>query len=69
VVVFLHRPELAWDAGKVVSALKGQGEAVASVDALLARLRELVRPGDHLVFMSNGGFEGAPRRALAALAE
>jgi UDP-N-acetylmuramate: L-alanyl-gamma-D-glutamyl-meso-diaminopimelate ligase len=67
--VFLHRPELAWDAGKVVAALKNQGEAVNSVDALLARLRELVRPGDHLVFMSNGGFEGAPRRALAVLGE
>ena len=23
--------------------------------------------GDHVVFMSNGGFEGAPRRFLAAL--
>jgi UDP-N-acetylmuramate: L-alanyl-gamma-D-glutamyl-meso-diaminopimelate ligase len=67
--VFLHRPELAWDAGKVVSALKHPGETVASVDALIARLRELVREGDHLVFMSNGGFEGAPRRALAALGE
>jgi len=67
--VFLHRPELAWDAGKVVGALKHPGEAVASVDALIARLRELVREGDHLVFMSNGGFEGAPRRALAALGE
>ena len=66
--VFLHRPELAWDAGKVVSALRGEGETVPGVDALVARLRELVRPGDHLVFMSNGGFEGAPRRTLAALA-
>jgi len=28
---------------------------------------QLTRPGDHVVFMSNGGFEGAPRRALAAL--
>ena len=59
----------AWDAAKVVSALKQGGETVSSVDALIARLRELVREGDHLVFMSNGGFEGAPRRALAALGE
>jgi UDP-N-acetylmuramate: L-alanyl-gamma-D-glutamyl-meso-diaminopimelate ligase len=66
--VFLHRPELAWDAGAVVAALRGQGEAVTSVDALIQRLTELARPGDHLVFMSNGGFEGAPRRTLAALA-
>ena len=66
--VFLHRPELAWDAGAVVSALRRGGETVASVDALVARLADLCEAGDHLVFMSNGGFEGAPRRTLAALA-
>lgn len=66
-VVFLQRPELPWDTGKVVGALRGQGETVSTVDALIERLRQLCRPGDHLVFMSNGGFEGAPRRALAAL--
>ena len=69
VVVFLHRPELAWDAGKVVSALRGEGHDVADVDALVANLRDLVRGGDHVVFMSNGGFDGAPRRFLAALRE
>ena len=66
-VVFLHRPGLAWDAGSVVSALRGEGHAVADVDALIAALRALVRPGDHVVFMSNGGFDAAPRRFLAAL--
>jgi UDP-N-acetylmuramate: L-alanyl-gamma-D-glutamyl-meso-diaminopimelate ligase len=67
-VVFLHRPELAWDAGKVVSALRGEGEAVPGVDELIAALAARARPGDHVVFMSNGGFEGAPRRFLATLA-
>jgi UDP-N-acetylmuramate: L-alanyl-gamma-D-glutamyl-meso-diaminopimelate ligase len=66
-VVFLHRPELAWDAGKVVSALRGEGMAASDVEALIATLRAHVRPGDHVVFMSNGGFDGAPRRFLAAL--
>jgi UDP-N-acetylmuramate: L-alanyl-gamma-D-glutamyl-meso-diaminopimelate ligase len=66
-VVFLQRQELAWDAGAVVSALRGDGRAVADVDALVATLRGLVRDGDHVVFMSNGGFDGAPRRFLAAL--
>ncbi len=61
-VVFLHRPELAWDAGAVVSAVRGEAYAVADVDALLAELATRVRPGDHVVFMSNGGFDGAPRR-------
>jgi UDP-N-acetylmuramate: L-alanyl-gamma-D-glutamyl-meso-diaminopimelate ligase len=67
VVVFLQRPELAWDAGKVVAGLRGEGVTAADVDALVAALRERVRRGDHVVFMSNGGFDGAPRRFLAAL--
>jgi UDP-N-acetylmuramate: L-alanyl-gamma-D-glutamyl-meso-diaminopimelate ligase len=66
-VVFLHRPELAWDPGKVVSALRGDARTVADVDALIEALRSSARPGDHVVFMSNGGFDGAPRRFLAAL--
>ncbi|WP_269203669.1 UDP-N-acetylmuramate:L-alanyl-gamma-D-glutamyl-meso-diaminopimelate ligase [Cognatilysobacter tabacisoli] len=68
-VVFLHRPELAWDGGKVVAALRGEGIAVADADALIAALRERTRDGDHVVFMSNGGFDGAPRRFLATLAD
>ena len=66
-VVFLARPELPWDAGKVVSALKGEGHVVADADGLIATLRGLVRAGDHVVFMSNGGFDGAPRRFFATL--
>jgi len=66
-VVFLQRPELAWDAGKVIAAVRGQACAAADVDALLAALQAQARAGDHVVFMSNGGFDGAPRRFLAAL--
>ncbi len=66
-VVFLHRPELPWDAGKVVAAIRGEARTVPDADALIAALREIVRDGDHVVFMSNGGFDGAPRRFLAAL--
>jgi UDP-N-acetylmuramate: L-alanyl-gamma-D-glutamyl-meso-diaminopimelate ligase len=66
-VVFLARPELPWDANKVVSALKGEGHVVADADALVATLHGLVRSGDHVVFMSNGGFDGAPRRFFATL--
>lgn len=62
VVVLLQRPELAWDATPVMAALDGRGEAVSSVDALLDTLRGEVRSGDHVLFMSNGGFENAPRR-------
>jgi UDP-N-acetylmuramate: L-alanyl-gamma-D-glutamyl-meso-diaminopimelate ligase len=66
-VVFLARPELPWDANRVVSALKGDGHVVADADALIATLRAIVRDGDHVVFMSNGGFDGAPGKFFAVL--
>jgi UDP-N-acetylmuramate: L-alanyl-gamma-D-glutamyl-meso-diaminopimelate ligase len=66
-VVFLHKPELPWDAGRVTAALNGRGRAAPSVDALVAILHETARAGDHVVFMSNGGFDNAPRRFLESL--
>ena len=66
-VVFLQRPELAWDAGKVIAGLRGDGVGAPDVDTLIATLRGRVRAGDHVVFMSNGGFDAAPRRFLTAL--
>ncbi|MBS0557823.1 MAG: UDP-N-acetylmuramate:L-alanyl-gamma-D-glutamyl-meso-diaminopimelate ligase [Proteobacteria bacterium] len=68
VVVFLQRPELAWDATRVTDALGGRrGRTAPTVDALLAALRDEARAGDVIVFMSNGGFENAPRRFLQSL--
>ena len=67
-VVFLHRPELAWDAHSVTSALDGRGSTATSVDALIEKLAAVARAGDHVVFMSNGGFEAAPRRFVDRLA-
>jgi len=66
-VVFLHKPELPWDAARVTAALNGRGHAAPTVDALIATLRKSAQSGDHVVFMSNGGFENAPRRFLALL--
>ena len=67
VVVFLQRPELAWDPGTVITALRGEGIAACDVSTLIAMLGKIVREGDHVVFMSNGGFDAAPRRFLASL--
>ncbi len=66
-VVFLHRPELSWDAAKVMAHVRGESRTAPTADSLIATLRALTREGDHVVFMSNGGFDGAPRRFLAQL--
>jgi UDP-N-acetylmuramate: L-alanyl-gamma-D-glutamyl-meso-diaminopimelate ligase len=67
-VVFLHRPELPWDAARVTDALAGRGCTAPTVAALIEALRAQAGPGDHVVFMSNGGFENAPRRFVQAMA-
>jgi UDP-N-acetylmuramate: L-alanyl-gamma-D-glutamyl-meso-diaminopimelate ligase len=66
-VIFLQRADLPWDAHVLAAALSGRETTVADVDSLLAALSTRVRAGDHVVFMSNGGFEGAPRRFVALL--
>ncbi|PJK12353.1 UDP-N-acetylmuramate:L-alanyl-gamma-D-glutamyl-meso-diaminopimelate ligase [Lysobacteraceae bacterium NML120232] len=66
-VVFLARPELPWDAARVIAEVRGEAAAVADVDRLLAELKARTRPGDHVVFMSNGGFDAAPRRFVEML--
>ena len=66
-VVFLQRAVLPWDAHRITDALAGRGSTAPDVDALIAALHALARPGDQVVFMSNGGFENAPRRFVEAL--
>src|SRR5699024_3180532 len=39
-VVFLKRPELPWDAARVIDALDGHGQAAPTVDALLVALQD-----------------------------
>ena len=60
-------PDLQWDLGSIVTA-DGQ-EALKSTDALIERALAVAAPGDSIVIMSNGGFDGLHGRLLAALEE
>lgn len=66
-VFFLQRPELPWDAGRVVDVMGGRATAMPSVNYLLDAMQAEVRAGDQVVFMSNGGFEAAPQRFVDML--
>ena len=60
-------PDHGWDAGTVASTIGPSAVAVGSIDSLLQRLLTDLRPGDHALIMSNGGFGGLHGRLLAAL--
>lgn len=61
--VFLKTSEgMDWNPSDILEASGGQGQAKARVEALLKDIRDVAKPGDHVVFMSNRGFNGAPMR-------
>jgi len=66
-VWFYVPPDLGWDAGAVVRSLGSRGHLAADVDALARELAQRLRPGDHALIMSNGGFGGLHGKLLAAL--
>src|SRR5690606_2277015 len=66
-VLMLARPGLPWDPAPVLFGLAGRGRVVECADALLAGLLRMVRDGDTVVFMSNGGFDAVQRRFVEAL--
>jgi len=51
-----------WDPHEALAPLNGRGRVVTRSDDLLAQMLDAVRPGDHVVFMSNGGFDAVPSR-------
>jgi UDP-N-acetylmuramate: L-alanyl-gamma-D-glutamyl-meso-diaminopimelate ligase len=56
-----------WDPQEALAPLDGRGRVVIRSDDLLAQMLDAVRAGDHVVFMSNGGFDSAPARFCRAL--
>ncbi|MGH8139606.1 MAG: UDP-N-acetylmuramate:L-alanyl-gamma-D-glutamyl-meso-diaminopimelate ligase [Steroidobacteraceae bacterium] len=66
--VWLYTPaDLGWDASAIVASLGQRGHSSREVDALAVELAKSVRPGDHVLIMSNGGFGGLHGKLLARL--
>jgi UDP-N-acetylmuramate: L-alanyl-gamma-D-glutamyl-meso-diaminopimelate ligase len=57
-----------WDPQEVLAPLDGRGRFVIKTADMLQQMMDAVQPGDHVVFMSNGGFDAAPRRFSESLA-
>jgi len=66
--VWLYRPEhLDWSLDEVMQGLDMPANAVTSIDELVRQVVAEVRPGDHVLVMSNGGFGGIHEKLLVAL--
>ena len=60
--------DLGWDVGPVLEALGARGHGRGEVNVLAKDLAAALRPGDHVLVMSNGGFGGLHEKLLAELA-
>ena len=67
--VLLFQPaEFTWDINIVTGALNGRGRVFRSVDEIVAVLATELKPGDQVLIMSNGGFDGIHAKLLTRLA-
>ncbi len=66
--VLLYQPEnMDWNLADVVSSSKVPAKIYESTDKIIEKLRQQVKAGDHILIMSNGGFEAIHQRLLDAL--
>jgi UDP-N-acetylmuramate: L-alanyl-gamma-D-glutamyl-meso-diaminopimelate ligase len=68
-VLVLEPSGLAWDLAASLAILGPRAELFPDTDGMIRRVLELAAPGDQLLVMSNGGFEGIHQRLLSALEE
>jgi UDP-N-acetylmuramate: L-alanyl-gamma-D-glutamyl-meso-diaminopimelate ligase len=54
--------DIDWDPQIALASLNGRCKTVTRVNDMLEQMQSRLKAGDHIVFMSNGGFEAAPRR-------
>jgi len=62
------RNALGWDPAEALAALGARASSFHQIDALVAAVVAEARRGDHVLVMSNGGFEGVHDKLLRALA-
>jgi UDP-N-acetylmuramate: L-alanyl-gamma-D-glutamyl-meso-diaminopimelate ligase len=66
--VWLHAPaDLGWDVASLLAELGGRAHASHDVEELARALMRELRPHDHVLIMSNGGFGGLHGKLLEAL--
>ena len=60
-ICMLGSDDLAWNPESALASLGTKLSVTCSVNEMLGVLLEELKSGDHVVMMSNGGFQGLPR--------
>lgn len=66
-VLLLKPADLNWNLDRVMNTLENRGEVFSSVDGIIENLAKQTRSKDHVLIMSNGGFDNIHARLLTRL--
>ncbi|MEW8657167.1 MAG: UDP-N-acetylmuramate:L-alanyl-gamma-D-glutamyl-meso-diaminopimelate ligase [Candidatus Thiodiazotropha endolucinida] len=66
-VMMFMPDDLQWDAAAALASLGDRAEFFSDTASMVSLAVEMARPGDHILVMSNGGFEAIHQRLLDAL--
>jgi UDP-N-acetylmuramate: L-alanyl-gamma-D-glutamyl-meso-diaminopimelate ligase len=66
-LAFCHTGGLEWDAHQVLASMAERAHVAPTVDAVVQQVMAQVRPGDHILCMSNGGFGSIHQKLADAL--
>ncbi len=66
-LAFCHAGGLGWDAREALAVMGVKAQVADSIEQLIEQVAAAVRPGDHVVCMSNGGFGNVHARLLERL--
>ena len=67
-LVYCYASHLGWDPEQALAPLSSRAAIYSELDPMVEALGHVLRPGDHVLVMSNGGFGGIHARLLARLA-
>jgi UDP-N-acetylmuramate: L-alanyl-gamma-D-glutamyl-meso-diaminopimelate ligase len=65
--VYCYGANLGWDAAAVLAPLGAKAEVHHEIAGLVSSIGAAARTGDHVLIMSNGGFDGIHDKLLARL--
>lgn len=66
-IIWYQPPGLDWSLDAVIKASEHSARLYDDIDRIVADLTRLLKRGDHVVFMSNGGFGGIHQKLVRSL--
>jgi len=67
-LVYCYANGLGWDPAESLAPLSSRAAIYSDIDPMVEALGLVLRPGDHVLVMSNGGFGGVHAKLLARIA-